>query len=117
MPEHTTIDTTYHDPLDSFTDRETILSLFEQCLLSAQPDQLRVLAIKGNSGTGKTFLTEYLSKQICPSLGWETGQLRFFQSQLDFRTILAALEDALKGCVSRTSFDQYRKQRDEYNRN
>jgi tetratricopeptide (TPR) repeat protein len=116
MPEHTTINTTYHDPLDNFTDREEILALFEQLLRSAQPGQLQVLAIKGNSGTGKTFLVEYLSKRICLSVGWETGQLRFFQSQPDFRTILTALEDALKGYVSRTSLDQYRKKRDEYNR-
>ena len=116
MPEHTTINTTYHDPLDSFTDREEILVLFEQLLRSDQPGQLHVLAIKGNSGTGKTFLAEYLSKRICPSVGWETGQLHFFQSQPDFRTILTALEDALKGCVSRTSLEQYREKRDEYNR-
>lgn len=116
MPEHTTINTMYHDPLDSFTDREEILALFEQLLRSAQPGQLRVLAIKGNSGTGKTFLVEYLSKRICLSIGWETGHLRFFQSQPDFRTILTELEDALQRCVSRTSLDQYRKKRDEYNR-
>jgi hypothetical protein len=106
MTEHTARDTTYHDPLDSFTDRENILALFEQLLRSAQPGQLRVLAIKGNSGIGKTFLTEYLSKRICPLLGWETGQLRFFQSQPDFRTILTGLEDVLKGCVARASLDQ-----------
>jgi tetratricopeptide (TPR) repeat protein len=117
MPEHTTRDTTYHDPLDSFTDREAILALFEQCLRSAQPGQLRVLAIKGNSGTGKTFLTEHLSKRICLAAGWETGQLRFFQSQPDFRIILMGLEDALKGCVARTSLDQYREKRDAYTRN
>jgi len=116
MTEHTARDTTYHDPLDSFTDREAILALFKQLLRSAQPGQLRVLAIKGNSGTGKTFLTEYLSKQICPSLGWETGQLHFFQLQPDFRTILTGLEDALKGCVVRASLDQYRIKRDDYNR-
>jgi tetratricopeptide (TPR) repeat protein len=116
MPEHTARDTTYHDPLDSFTDREEILAIFEQLLRSAQPGQLRVLAIKGNSGTGKTFLAEYLSKRICLSAGWETGQLRFFQSQPDFRTILTGLEDTLKGCVARASLDQYRIKRDEYNR-
>ncbi len=116
MPEHTTRDTTYHDPFDSFTDREAILALFEQLLRSAQTGQLQVLAIKGNSGTGKTFLGEYLSKRLCLSAGWETGQLSFFQSQPDFRTILMGLEDALKRCVSRTSLDQYRKQRDEYTR-
>src|SRR5260370_1778714 len=101
MPEQTARETTYHDPLHSFTDREDILALFEQLLRSAQPGHLRVLAIKGNSGTGKTFLAEYLSKRICLSVGWETGQLSFFQSQPDFRTILTVLEDALKGCVSR----------------
>lgn len=117
MTEDTLRDTTYYDPLDSFTDREAILALFEQLLRSAQPSQLLVLAIKGNSGTGKTFLAEYLSERICPSSGWETGQLRFFQSQPDFRTILTGLEDALKGCVTRAGLDQYRKKRDEYIRN
>src|SRR5260370_10641767 len=116
MPEQTAIDTTHHDPLDSFTDREEILALFEQCLRSAQPGHLRVLAIKGTSGTGKTFLAECLSKRICLAAGWETGQLRFFQSQPDFRTILMGLEDALKRCISRTSLDQYREKRDAYTR-
>jgi tetratricopeptide (TPR) repeat protein len=116
MTEHSARDMIYHDPLDGFTDREAILALFEQLLRSAQPGQLRVLAIKGNSGTGKTFLTEYLCERVCLPAGWVTSQLRFFQSQPDFRTILTGLEDALKGCVARADIDQYRKKRDEYAR-
>ncbi len=106
----------YHDPLDSFTDREQIVYLFEQFLRVAQPSQLRLLAIKGNSGTGKTFLISYLTAHICPSLGWKSGQLSFAQSLPDFRAILAGLETALNGCVPHQSLQQYRDKRDEYNR-
>jgi len=109
-------DITYRDPLDSFTDREAILNLFEQSLRSIQPGQLRLLAVKGNSGTGKTFLISYLTRRIFPTLNWQAGQLSFAQSTPDFRTILAGLEDALKGCVPRESLKQYRDKRDEYNR-
>jgi hypothetical protein len=106
----------YHDPLDSFTDREQIVHLFEQFLHVAQPGQLRLLAIKGNSGTGKTFLISYLTTLVCPGLGWKTGQLSFAQSLPDFRAILAGLEAALKGCVPHQSLKQYRDKRDEYHR-
>jgi tetratricopeptide (TPR) repeat protein len=108
-------DITYRDPLDSFTDREAILNLFEQSLRSIQPGQLRLLAVKGNSGTGKTFLISYLTQRIFPTLNWQAGQLSFAQSTPDFRTILAGLEDALKGCVPRESLKQYRDRRNEYN--
>ena len=106
----------YRDPLDSFTDREQIMHLFEQFLRFAHPGQLRLLAIKGNSGTGKTFLISYLTAHICPNLGWKLGQLSFAQSLPDFRAILAGLEAALKGCVPHQSLKQYRNKRDEYNR-
>ncbi len=106
----------YHDPLDSFTDREQIVYLFEQFLHVAQPGQLRLLAIKGNSGTGKTFLISYLTTHVGPKLGWKSGQLSFAQFLPDFRAILAGLEAALKGCVPHPSLKQYRDKRDEYNR-
>ena len=105
----------YRDPLDSFTDREQIMYLFEQFLRFAQRGQLRLIAIKGNSGTGKTFLISYLTVHICPKLGWKTGQLSFAQSLPDFRSILAGLEAALKGCVPHQSLRQYRDKRDDYN--
>ena len=60
------IDQIYRDPLDSFTDREKIIHLFEQFLHVAQPNQLRLLAIRGNSGTGKTFLISYLTTTHLP---------------------------------------------------
>lgn len=104
------------DPLSSFTNREDILAQFEQFLRVAQSGQFRLLAIKGNSGTGKTLLIEYLTSYICPSLNWLTGQINFSQSQSDFRSILTEIEDALKGCVSRQSLKEYRARRDEYNR-
>jgi tetratricopeptide (TPR) repeat protein len=105
----------YHDPLDSFTDREQIVYLFEQFLHVAQRGQLRLLAIKGNSGTGKTFLISYLTTHVGPKLGWKSGQLSFAQSLPDFRAILVGLEAALKGCVPHPSLKQYRDKRDEYN--
>jgi tetratricopeptide (TPR) repeat protein len=106
----------YHDPLDSFTDREQIVYLFEQFLHVAQPGQLRILAIKGNSGTGKTFLISYLTTHILPNLGWKSGQLGFAQSLPDYRAILVGLEAALKDCVPHQSLQQYRDKRDEYDR-
>ena len=45
-------DPLYHDPLDSFTDREQLIQLVEHCLRAAQPGRLRLLAVTGNSGTG-----------------------------------------------------------------
>jgi|SRR5437667_12333546 len=85
--------------LDSFTDREQILDKFKQFLESAQPDQFHLLAIRGNPGTGKTFLIEYLFRRVCPEFAWQAGQLTFVQAIPDFRTILLGLEDAFKGCV------------------
>jgi tetratricopeptide (TPR) repeat protein len=109
-------DIIYRDPLDSFTDREAILNVFEQSLRTIQPGQLRVLAIKGNSGTGKTFLISYLTRRVYPRLNWRSGQLSFApRSTPNFRSILVGLEDALKGCVPRESLKRYREKRDEYN--
>src|SRR5579859_3492239 len=103
------------DRLASFTDREAILSQFEQHVCSAHTGQLQILAIKGNSGTGKTFLIEYL-RQRCLPQGWQTGQLTFAQSTPDFRSILEGLEDALQGCVPRSGLHHYREQREAYKR-
>lgn len=75
-----------------------------------------MLAIKGNSGTGKTFLISYLTRRVYPRLNWRSGQLSFAQSTPSFRSILVGLEDALKGCVPRESLKRYREKRDEYNR-
>ncbi len=106
----------YRVPLDTFIGREDILAQFDQILQSAQPGQFHLLAIKGNSGTGKTFLIEYLSHQLCPSFNLQVGQLSFTPSSLDFRSLLKALEDAFKTCVSPESLKRYRTKRDEYNR-
>ena len=102
--------------LDSFTDRERVLTHFQQLLRSAQAGEVHLLSVKGHSGTGKTFLIEYLTKRICPQAGWQTGVLAFAHSVPDFRSILDGLEDALKGCVPRQSLKQYRTQREEYKR-
>src|SRR5579871_6541525 len=97
---HDTIADAYRDPLDSFTDREQIITLFEQLLSSAQAGKLRFLAVKGNSGTGKTFLISFLMKNVCPRYTWQAGLLSVARSaEPDFRSLLAKVEDALKGCV------------------
>jgi len=90
MSIHSNIDTgnDYHNPLDTFTDREEILGLFQRALHSAQSGQLHLLAVKGNSGTGKTFLISYLIHRICPQFHWQSGLISFAQSRPDFRTIL-----------------------------
>ncbi len=104
------------DQLESFTDREHILSLLENALHTAKTGKLHLLAIKGNSGTGKTFLISYLIDCICPASQWQSGRISFMQSAPDFRTILLGLEDALKSCVPQASLKQYRAKREEYNR-
>lgn len=108
-------DTAFRDPLDLFTDREEILAQFKQFLRLAQPRRFGLFALKGNSGTGKTFLIEYLTYRICPSLSWQVGNMNFAPLPSGFRTILAALEDALRECVSAQHFEQYRSQQDGYN--
>src|SRR2546423_7699161 len=105
----------YRHPLDTFTDREAILALFEHTLRSARAGQLHLLAVKGNSGTGKTFLVSYLTERVCPRFQWQFGQMRFAQSVPDFRTILLGLEDALKGGVPSARLEHYRAARNEYN--
>jgi len=116
MATGTTAEGSFHNPLDSFTDRERILAHVRHLLDSAHTDEFHLLAIKGHSGTGKTFLIEYLSKRVCPQGGWYTGVLAFAHSFPDFRSILDGLEDALKGCVPRHSLLQYRRQREDYKR-
>src|SRR4051812_9082567 len=96
-------DPLYHDPLDSFTDREQLIQLVEHYLRAAQPRRLRLLAVPGNSGTGKTSLISSLPPHISPPLSWPSGQWSFPKSRLDFRAIVAGLEAALKGCVPRAS--------------
>jgi ABC-type phosphonate transport system ATPase subunit len=88
MATDTPIDGKFSNPLDSFTDRERILTHVRHLLHSAQTGEFQLLAVKGNSGTGKTFLIEYLSKRLCPQEGWQTGVLTFAQSFPDFRSIL-----------------------------
>jgi len=108
-------DTAFRDPLDLFADREEILAQFKQFLRLAQPRRFGLFAVKGNSGTGKTFLIEYLTYHICPSLSWQVGNMNFAPLPSGFRSILAALEDALRECVSAQHFEHYRSQRDRYN--
>src|SRR5258708_10129785 len=107
----------YYDSLDSLTDREPIVYVFEHMLQSNQPGRFRVYAIKGNSGTGKTYLISYLSRCICPKFGCQAVQISFTQSGVPgFRAIVAALESALQECVPLESLKLYRDKQDEYNR-
>lgn len=105
------------DPLECFTDREEIIAQFKQFLSLAQPHRFGLFAVKGNSGTGKTFLIEYLTYQMCPLLGWQVGNINFAPSLSGFRSTLATLEDALRECVSAQHFERYCSQRDRYNQN
>ncbi len=114
QPSQSNAENDDRDPLDTFTDREAILALFEQTLRSARADRLHLLAVKGNSGTGKTFLVSYLAERVCPRFQWQFGQMRFAQSAPDFRTVLLRLEDALKGSVPSERLEHYRAKRDEY---
>jgi len=116
MATGTPIESSFRNPLDSFTDRERILAHVRHLLHSAQTGEFHLLAVKGHSGTGKTFLFEYLSKRLCPQAGWQSGVLAFAHSFPDFRSILDGLEDALKGCVPRQSLLRYRRQREDYKR-
>ena len=116
MATDTPIEGISSNHLDSFTDRERILEHVRHLLHSAQTGEFHLLAVKGHSGTGKTFLIEYLSKRLCPQEAWHTGILTFAQSFPDFRSILEGVEDALKGCVPRPKLLRYRKQREDYKR-
>jgi tetratricopeptide (TPR) repeat protein len=110
-------DHAYHDPLESFTDRETVITLFDESLQSAQPSQPRFLALKGNSGTGKTFLIAYMTKYLSSHYHWKSGCISVTHSDIsDFRLLLAGVEDALKTCVSYENLKQYRIKRDDFQR-
>ena len=98
---------TFRDLLDSFTDREQILALFNEFLSAARPGKLSLLAIKGNGGAGKTFLPSYLDERICPELGWQTCRISFAEADLDFRFLLDAIGDALERYVPHDSFERY----------
>jgi tetratricopeptide (TPR) repeat protein len=116
QPSPSNAENDYRNLLDAFTDREAILALFEQTLRSARAGQPHLLAVKGNSGTGKTFLVSYLTERVCPRFQWQSGQMRFAQAVPGFHTILLGLEDELKGSVPSARLEHYRAARDEYNR-
>src|SRR5260370_35942688 len=99
----------YYDLLDSFTDREPIVHVFEHMLQSNQPGRFRVYAVKGNSGTGKTYVISYLSRCICPKFGCQAVQISFTQSGVPgFRAIVDALESALQEWVTLARLELYR---------
>ncbi len=116
MAKRAHIDNTFRDPLGDFTDREDILELFERYLQSPHGGDY-LLAIKGNSGTGKTFLISYLSRHVCPQLKqrWHTGNLSFAQSDIpNFQNMLTVMESVLEGCVPTDIFQNYYEECKEY---
>src|SRR5258708_3016117 len=116
MPKRSTNDTKILDPLTYFTDREEIVDTFKNFLRSASTSPL-LLAIMGNSGTGKTFLTSYLIRSVCPKT-WDSGQISFaFPEEPDFQSILKGLEEVLIGCVPEPSTQDYLAKKEEcYNK-
>src|SRR5581483_10014877 len=99
----------FHNPLDDFTDREIVLQLFDQ-YLDTPSDNPYILAIKGISGIGKTFLISYLIKRICPLLEkrWYVSRLAFSPaSEPDFQVILASIGSLLQECVPADKFQEY----------
>ena len=114
MPKHSVIANKNDEKLAYFTNREDIVKGFKQFLSSAQNSD-SLLAMKGDPGTGKTYLVAYLCKCVCPKLSWHSGRINFTQSTSDFRTILLRLEDALKGSISQASLEQFRAKREGYN--
>jgi hypothetical protein len=65
MPKQRGTNVNFRDRLDYLTDREEILKLFKRFLRSSEGNSL-LLTIRGNSGSGKTFLISYLANRICP---------------------------------------------------
>src|SRR6266568_1347549 len=114
MVTYSPFESYFQDPLDSFTNRESILEEFTLWLAVPEGGNY-LLAVKGNSGAGKTFLINYLSQRLCLSLTphWCMGHLAFTQgSDPTFSTILTALESALAGCTPSQPFQQYCTKRD-----
>lgn len=115
MPDQNSDENIFQDQLDNFTDREAIIMLFDEFLRTAHPGHFRLLAVKGNSGTGKSFLISYLSTRVCSHLHWHSGLISFSQSAVpDFRYLISGLEAVLKGCVPHQSLENYRAKRDAY---
>src|SRR5581483_5748093 len=102
------------DPLDTFTDREQILNRFKQLLHTAQRKHLSILAVKGNSGAGKTSLIHYMRVRLCIPFHWQTVSLSFAERLPDFRLLLSRLEDALKEWVQPKEIAQYSLKKRDY---
>ena len=82
--------------LHLFTGREDVLSAFHETVNEAQLGQLQILSVKGGSGAGKTFLSAYIVKHICPTIGWTPIYLSFSTaSESDFQSVLDQLEVGL----------------------
>ncbi|HZR39676.1 MAG TPA: tetratricopeptide repeat protein [Ktedonobacteraceae bacterium] len=105
--------------LENFIGREQIIDSFKHSLRSAQSEQLRIFAVKGNSGTGKTeligYLAKYLNKPDCPDAGWKTGYLMSSET-LDFLSILTMLAGVLEKLVPPQSFSRYQKKYNDHQR-
>jgi len=109
--------TTRLDPLEYFTDREELLSAFRTMLASAKAKRFELLAVKGNSGAGKSFLLRYLCERVCPGLGWMPVSITFSPYGVpSFRSILDQLEDTLcrSPFLPRDAIEAYRARRDQH---
>lgn len=113
MPKPSFTATNKNRDLTYFTDREEILEKFKD-FLDLSGTSHHILEVKGNSGTGKTFLIYYLTECICPE-NWYAGQISFSPSEEpDFQSILKGLESVLKGCVPEQSFQNYFNEKDKF---
>src|SRR5258708_36272355 len=104
MPQNHTIP----DPLDDYIPPTALLEDFQQYLGTAQAAQLSLFSVTGREGSGKTALLSYLAKRICPQYQWQPVHIHCRQSGFHFRSILAALDDALESHVPSQYLLQYR---------
>lgn len=101
-------DHTIPNPLNDYIPPTALLEDFQQCLGSAQAGQLSLFSVRGHEGSGKTVLLSYLAEHVCPHYQWQPVHIHCGQSGFHFRTILAALDEALESHVPSQSLLQYR---------
>src|SRR5260221_11727122 len=101
-------DHTIPNPLNDYIPPTALLEDFQQCLGSAQAGQLSLFSVRGHEGSGKTMLLSYLAEHVCPHYQWQPVHIHCEQSGFHFRTILAALDEALESHVPSQYLLQYR---------
>lgn len=101
-------DHTIPNPLNDYIPPTALLEDFQHCLGTAQAGQLSLFSVRGHEGSGKTVLLSYLAEHVCPHYQWQPVHIHCGQSGFHFRTILAALDEALESHVPSQSLLQYR---------